>query len=103
MDGARELQRTTIAAIFGRYTKPPTSFGTEEKAMVTEKVDGLAWLHKQVEAADKDFLPGMVETLMRAEVDAVCGAPEALGRAAHPRGMFASSTDARVFGSVWPL
>ncbi|MCK4393971.1 hypothetical protein KAX17_13805 [Candidatus Bipolaricaulota bacterium] len=55
-DGARELQRTTIAAIFGRYTKPPTSFGTEEEAMVTEKVDGLAWLRKQVEAADKDLL-----------------------------------------------
>ena len=58
MDGVRELQITTIAAIFGRYTKPPTSFGTEEEAMVTEKVDGLAWLRKQVEAADKDLLRG---------------------------------------------
>jgi len=47
--------------------------------MVTEKVDGLAWLRKQVEAADKDLLREMVqrmaEMLMGAEADTVCGAP----------------------------
>jgi len=47
--------------------------------MVRERVDSLAWLRKQVERADKDLLremvKGMVETLMSAEVDAVCGAP----------------------------
>ena len=47
--------------------------------MVKGRVDGLAWLRKQVEAADKDLLremvKGVVETLMSAEVDAVCGAP----------------------------
>ena len=47
--------------------------------MVKERVGSLAWLRKQVQAADKDLLremvQGMVETLMSAEVDAVCGAP----------------------------
>jgi len=47
--------------------------------MVKERVDSLAWLRKQVEAADKDLLremvKGMLETLMSSEVDAVCGAP----------------------------
>jgi transposase-like protein len=47
--------------------------------MVTEKVDGLAWLRKQVEAADKDLLREMVqrmaEMLMGAETDGICGAP----------------------------
>jgi len=47
--------------------------------MVTEKVDGLAWLRKQVEAADKDLLREMVqrmaEMLMGAEADGICGAP----------------------------
>jgi len=47
--------------------------------MVKERVDSLAWLRKQVEAADKDLLremvKGMVDTLMSVEVDGVCGAP----------------------------
>jgi len=47
--------------------------------MVKERIDSLAWLRKRVEAADKDLLremvKGMVETLMGAEVDALCGAP----------------------------
>ena len=47
--------------------------------MVKERVDSLIWLRKQVEAADKDLLreivKGMVETLMSAEADSVCGAP----------------------------
>ena len=47
--------------------------------MVTEKVDGVAWLRKQVEAADKDLLREMVqrmaEMLMGAETDGIRGAP----------------------------
>ena len=47
--------------------------------MVKERVGSLIWLRKQVEAADKDLLreivKGMVETLMSAEADSVCGAP----------------------------
>jgi len=47
--------------------------------MVKEKVGSLAWLRKQVEAADKDLLreivKGMVEALMSAEADNICGAP----------------------------
>ena len=31
--------------------------------MITEKVDGLAGLHKQVEAADKDLLREMVQRI----------------------------------------
>ena len=46
--------------------------------MVEERVGSLAWLRKQVEAADKDLLreivKGMVETLMSAEADSICGA-----------------------------
>ena len=42
--------------------------------MVEERVDSLAWLRKQVQAADKDLLgemvKGVVEALMSAEVDA---------------------------------
>jgi hypothetical protein len=41
----------------------PTSFDTEEGAMITEKVDGLAGLHKQVEAVDKDLLREMVQRI----------------------------------------
>ena len=47
--------------------------------MVKKRVGSLAWLRKQVEAADKDLLreivKGMVETLMSAEADSVCGEP----------------------------
>lgn len=47
--------------------------------MVTEKVNSLAWLRKQVEAADTDLLREMVqkmaEMLMGAEADGICGAP----------------------------
>ena len=47
--------------------------------MVKERVGSLAWLRKQVEAADKDLLceivKGIVETLMGNEADSICGAP----------------------------
>jgi transposase-like protein len=47
--------------------------------MVKERVDSLVWLRKQIEDTDKDLLQemvkAMVETLMSAEADAVCGAP----------------------------
>ena len=47
--------------------------------MVKERVGSLAWLRKQVEVADKDLLreivKGMVEMLMSAEADSICGAP----------------------------
>jgi putative transposase len=47
--------------------------------MVRENVGGLAWLRKQVEEVDTDLLramvKGMVETLMSAEADSICGAP----------------------------
>jgi putative transposase len=46
--------------------------------MVKDRLEGLAWLGKQIEAADKDLLKEMVkavvEKLMGAEADAVCGA-----------------------------
>jgi putative transposase len=46
--------------------------------MVKEKVDGVAWLRKQVEVQDKDLLrelvKAVVEELMSADADAVCGA-----------------------------
>jgi transposase-like protein len=46
--------------------------------MVKEKVDGVAWLRKQVETQDKDLLrelvKAVVEELMSADADAVCGA-----------------------------
>jgi transposase-like protein len=52
--------------------------GTEEEAMVKEKVDGVAWLRKQVETQDRDLLrelvKAVVEELMSADTDAVCGA-----------------------------
>ena len=47
--------------------------------MVKDGVGSLAWLRKQVEDADKDLLreivKGVVETLMGAEADSICGAP----------------------------
>ena len=47
--------------------------------MVINRVDGLAWLRKQIEAADRDLLAEMVkavvEALMGAEADSLCGAP----------------------------
>ena len=47
--------------------------------MVKERVGSLVWLRKHIEDADKDLLremvKAMVETLMSAEADAVCGAP----------------------------
>jgi len=47
--------------------------------MVKERVGSLAWLRKLVEAADKDLLremvKAMVETLMEAEANGLCGAP----------------------------
>ena len=47
--------------------------------MVKERVGSLAWLRKQVEAADKDLLreivKGMVETLMSADADSIGRAP----------------------------
>jgi putative transposase len=46
--------------------------------MVREKVGGVAWLRKQLETQDKDLLrelvKAVVEELMSAEADAVCGA-----------------------------
>jgi transposase-like protein len=47
--------------------------------MVMNRVEGLAWLRKQIEAADRDLLAEMVkavvEALMGAEADSLCGAP----------------------------
>ena len=47
--------------------------------MVDIRMDPMTWLRKQLETADVDLLREMVrafaETLMSAEVDAVCGAP----------------------------
>jgi transposase-like protein len=47
--------------------------------MVMDRIEGLAWLRKQVEAADKDLLTEIVkvvvEALMGAEADGLCGAP----------------------------
>ena len=47
--------------------------------MVKDRVGSLPWLRKRVEDADTDLLremvKSMVETLMAAEADAVCGAP----------------------------
>lgn len=46
--------------------------------MVKDRVEGLAWLRKQLETADVDLLREMVramaETLMGAEADSLCGA-----------------------------
>jgi putative transposase len=73
------LKKTTIATIFGKQHNTPTPIGTEEEAMVKERVGSLAWLRKRVEAGDKDLLreivKGMVETLMSADGDSICGAP----------------------------
>jgi len=73
-----ESGRATIATIFG-HQENADQFGTEEEAMVKERVDSLVWLRKQIENADKDLLQEMVkamlETLMSAEADTVCGAP----------------------------
>jgi putative transposase len=48
-------------------------------AVITESMDLLAWLRKQLAEADTDLLREMVrsfaEALMGAEADAVCGAP----------------------------
>jgi putative transposase len=53
--------------------------GTEEEAMVKERVGTLAWLRKRLEEADTDLLREMVkavtEVFMSAEASAVCGAP----------------------------
>jgi putative transposase len=53
--------------------------GTEEEAMVKERVGTLAWLRKRLEEADTDLLQEMVkavtEVFMSAEASAVCGAP----------------------------
>lgn len=47
--------------------------------MVKDRVEGLAWLRKQLESADVDLLREMVramaETLMGTEADILCGAP----------------------------
>lgn len=47
--------------------------------MVKDRVEGLAWLRKQLESADVDLLREMVramaEALMGAEADSLCGAP----------------------------
>jgi len=47
--------------------------------MVMNRVEGLAWLRKQIEAGDRDLLAEMVkvvvEALMGAEADSLCGAP----------------------------
>jgi len=47
--------------------------------MVMDRVEGLAWLVKQVEAADRDLLRELlkvvVESLMGVDADALCGAP----------------------------
>jgi transposase-like protein len=52
--------------------------GPEEVAMVKDRVEGLAWLRKQVQEADRDLLAeivkAVVESLMGAEVDGLCGA-----------------------------
>ena len=46
--------------------------------MVMDRVEGLAWLRKQVETADRDLLrellKAVVEALMGAEADELCGA-----------------------------
>ena len=47
--------------------------------MVKERVGSLAWLHRQLEAADEDLLreifKRMVEMLVGTEVDNICGVP----------------------------
>lgn len=47
--------------------------------MVKDRLEGLAWLRKQLETADVDLLRemvrGMAEAMMGAEADILCGAP----------------------------
>ena len=73
------LKEAIIATIFGNHQKTPTQIGTEEEAMVRDRVGGLAWLRKRIEDADTDLLREMVkavaEVFMSAEASAVCGAP----------------------------
>ena len=49
-----------------------------EETMVTQSMDVLEWLRKQLKDADTDLLREMVgmfvQTLMGAEADALCGA-----------------------------
>ena len=72
------LKKETIATIFGSASKTQTDIGTEEEAMVKERVGTLAWLRKRLEEADTDLLREMVkaitEVFMSAEASAVCGA-----------------------------
>ena len=67
------MKRAIIAAIFGNQRTKPIWIGTEEEAIVKERVGSLAWLRKQLEAADKDLLceivKGIVETLMGNDAD----------------------------------
>ena len=70
----------TIAAILERATNNrPLEVGPEEVTMVMNRLEGLAWLRKQVESADKDILAeivkAVVEALMGADADNLCGAP----------------------------
>jgi len=73
------LNKATIATIFGDQHKTPTHIGTEEEAMVKDRVGSLGWLRKRIEDADTDLLREMVkavtEVFMSAEASAVCGAP----------------------------
>lgn len=39
---------------------------TKQEAMVKERVGGLAWIRKQVEAADKDLLREIVKGMVEA-------------------------------------
>ncbi|MFH1057080.1 MAG: hypothetical protein V1797_00195, partial [Pseudomonadota bacterium] len=65
--------------------------------MVKDRVEGLAWLRKQLETADVDLLREMVgamaETLMGAEADSLCGAaygqsgPERVSKVPPPEGV----------------
>mgnify|MGYP001398953789 CR=1 FL=1 len=64
--------------------------------MVKEKVGNLAWLRKQLETEDKDLLrelvKAVVEELMSADADAVCGA---VYRQASPQSTCSSCTQRR--------
>ena len=78
------MREETIAAIL-RLKERADAVGKEEEAtMVINRVDGLAWLRKQIEAADRDLLAEMVkavvEALMGAEADSLCGAPFGVSR-----------------------
>jgi transposase-like protein len=74
--------------------------------MVKDRVGSLPWLRKRVEDADTDLLremvKSMVETLMAAEADAVCGAPyrrPSADRVNHRNGYRERRWDTRV-GSI---